>query len=79
MHNNLHNLMGKYKEMTRRIGSSSLVEHLLSTMYLFYSADIKMAPLLPKFNVPQFELYNRSRDLVEHLKMFKAHMTLHDF
>lgn len=36
-------------------------------------------PLPPKFKVPQMQIYNRSKDPVEHLEMCKAHMTLHSF
>ncbi|XP_042958112.1 uncharacterized protein LOC122293660 [Carya illinoinensis] len=36
-------------------------------------------PLPPKFKVPQIDLYDGSKDPVEHLENFKAHITLHGF
>ncbi|XP_042958151.1 uncharacterized protein LOC122293724 [Carya illinoinensis] len=36
-------------------------------------------PLPPKFKVPQIDMYDGSRDHMDHLDNFKAHMTLHDF
>ncbi|XP_042972962.1 uncharacterized protein LOC122304763 [Carya illinoinensis] len=36
-------------------------------------------PLLPKFKVLSINLYDGSKDHVEHLETFKAHMTLHEF
>ncbi|XP_040996211.1 uncharacterized protein LOC121242412 [Juglans microcarpa x Juglans regia] len=36
-------------------------------------------PLPPKFKVPSIDLYDGSKDPVEHLETFKTHMTLHGF
>lgn len=44
-----------------------------------YSMDMMTVPLLPKFRVPQLDLYDKSKDPLEHLDTFKVHMTLHRF
>lgn len=72
-------LMGKYKEMEKRIGGLSLVHQLLSSMDLPYNTKVMAFPLPPKFRAPQIQMYNGSKDPVEHLETFKTHMTLHDF
>lgn len=36
-------------------------------------------PLLPKFKVPQVEVYDGSKNPLEHLETFKLHITLHGF
>lgn len=77
MGDELRSLMGEYKEMTKRIRGSSTVDQ--SSMDLPYSAEVMVVPLLPKFRAPQIEMYEGSKDLAEHLEMFKIHMTLHGF
>lgn len=46
---------------------------------LAYSTKVMFMPILPKFKVPQMELYDGSQDPVDHLENFKPHMTLHVF
>ncbi|XP_042944808.1 uncharacterized protein LOC122278688 [Carya illinoinensis] len=36
-------------------------------------------PLPPKFKVPQVDMYDGTKDPVDHLESFKAHITLHSF
>ncbi|XP_041027035.1 uncharacterized protein LOC121267253 [Juglans microcarpa x Juglans regia] len=36
-------------------------------------------PLPPKFKIPHIEAYDGSKDPLEHLETFKAHMILHGF
>lgn len=79
MHQNLRSLMDKYKDMERRIGAYSLVDQLLTSTNLLYSVEIMAIPLPPKFNVLMIEMYDGTKDPVEHLKTFKAHMKLHGF
>lgn len=52
MHYELGNLMDKHKEMAKRIGLVSFVDHLLSIIDFPYSTKIIMLLLLPKFKVP---------------------------
>lgn len=65
--------------MARKIGASSSVNNLLNNTDLAYSIEIMMVLLSQKFKVPQIELYDRSKNLVEYLNTFKAHMSLHNF
>lgn len=71
--------MGKYEEMAKKLGASSLVDQLLSSKDLPYIAEVMAVLLSLKFKVVQIEMYEGSKDPVEHLKSFKAHMTLHNF
>lgn len=79
MQHELCNLMNNYKEMAKKVGASSLVDHMLTSMNLTYSVEVIVMPLLPKFRVPYMDLYNRAKDPLEHLGTFKAYMTLHRF
>lgn len=49
MHKELRNLKEKYKEMVRKIGTSSLVDKLLTSSGLLYSEEVMVIPLPPKF------------------------------
>lgn len=69
MHHDLQSLMEKYKEM----------EQLLTSTNLPYNLKIMVVPIPPKFKVPSIKMYDRTKDLVEHLETFKTHMTLHRF
>lgn len=79
MHHDLHSLMDKYKEMLKKIGTSSSINQLLTSTNLSHSAEIKVVPLPPKLNILAINIYKWSKDPVEHLETFKAHMTLHGF
>ncbi|XP_042944579.1 uncharacterized protein LOC122278456 [Carya illinoinensis] len=79
MHDERKDLAGKYEEMAKTMGSSSSVESLLHQTDLPYSARIMVVPLPPKFKVPQIDMYDGSKDPVDHLENFKAHITLHGF
>lgn len=79
MHQNLGHLMEKYKEMSKKIGTSSFVDHLLNSTDPPFIIEIMMMSLPPKFKVPQIELYDGSKDPVEYLEMFKAHTAFHIF
>lgn len=38
-----------------------------------------LLPLMPKFIVPQVDLYDRSQNHIDHLENFKGHTTIHDY
>ncbi|XP_040992588.1 uncharacterized protein LOC121239400 [Juglans microcarpa x Juglans regia] len=65
--------------MAKRMGGSSSVEQLLTRTDLPYREEVMVVPLPPKFKVPQIDLYDGSKDPVDHLKNFKTHMTLYGF
>lgn len=65
--------------MAKRMGGSSFVDQLLTSTDLPYSAEVMATSLPPKFKVAQMEMYDRSKDPLEHLETFKVHMTLHGF
>lgn len=44
-----------------------------------YNAEVMAVPLLPNFEVLQMELYDETKDPLEHFDTLKAHMTLHGF
>lgn len=79
MHQELHSLMKKYEEMAKKMGASLSVDQLLTSTDLPYNAEVMAAPLPPKFKVTQMEMYDGSKDPLEHLETFKAYMTLHGF
>lgn len=66
-------------EMTKKVGASSLVDQIITSTNLLYSAEVMAMPLPPKFRIPQIDLYDGSWDLLEYLNNFNAHMTLHRF
>lgn len=78
-HHNLRSLMDKYEEMVRKIGESSFVDQLLSSTDQPYSVEIMVVLLPSKFELPLVEMYDESKDPVEHLETFKAYITLHGF
>lgn len=78
IHNDLHDLMDKYEKMARKIGSS-LMDHQLSTIDLPYSAGVMVVLVSPNSKLLQIELYDGSKDSIEHLKMLKIHMVFHGF
>lgn len=75
----LRDLMGKYEEMAKRVGASSLVDQMLTGTNLPYSRELMAMPPPPKFKVSQIDLYDGSKDPFEHLDTFKAYITLHGF
>lgn len=79
MHKDLSHLMEKYEGMARKISTSSSIDNLLNNTDFPNNNEIMMVPLLPTFRVSHLELYDGSRDPVEHLETFKVHMTLHIF
>lgn len=79
MHHDLQHLMEKFKEMVKRIVTSSTIDHLLNSIDFWYNMEIMVVPLLLKFKVPQIKMYNGSTDPIEHLETFKTHMLLHRF
>ncbi|XP_042969059.1 uncharacterized protein LOC122301741 [Carya illinoinensis] len=48
-------------------------------MDLPYSTEVMVVLLPPKFKVPLIDMYDGSRDPMDHLENFKAHMILHGF
>lgn len=66
-------------EVAKQMGQPSTVDQLLTNAELPYSAAIMAVPIPPRFKIPQIEAYDGSKDPLEHLETFKAHMTLHDF
>lgn len=69
MHHDLHSLIDKYEEMTKKIGTYSSVDQLLTNTNMSYSLEIMIVLLPQKFKVPAIDMYNRSKDP----------MTLHGF
>lgn len=65
--------------MARGICASLSIDNLLSSTNLPNIAEIMMVPLPPKFKAQQIKLYDKPQDPVEHMEMFKAHMTLYGF
>lgn len=66
--------MDKYEEMARKISASSSVGQLLTIINLPYSIEIMAMSLPPKLKVLLVEMHDRSKDPIEHLEAFKAHM-----
>lgn len=79
MHHELHNLMDKYEKMAKRMGASSLVDQLLTSIDFPYSVEVIVMPLPSKSLVPQTKMYDRCKDSLEHLETLKNHMILHKF
>lgn len=79
MQDELCNLKGNYKKMMKKMGSLSSIDQLLISTGLPYSPKVMVVPLLPKFRVPPMEVYDGSRDLLEHFETFNSYMTLHGF
>ncbi|XP_042964733.1 uncharacterized protein LOC122298957 [Carya illinoinensis] len=79
MHDELKDLAGKYEEMVKKIGGFSSVESLLYQIDLPYNTRIMAMRLPPKFKVPQVDMYDGSKDPVDHLENFKTHITLYGF
>lgn len=75
----LQELGDKYVEIAKQMGTTSIVDQLLVSTDLPYRARVMVVPFPPKFKVPQIEVYDGSKDPLEHLETFKAHMTLHEF
>lgn len=79
MHLELRVLGDKYVEIAKRRGTLSIVDQLFVSIDLLYRAGVMAVPIPPEFKVSQVEVYDKSKDPLEHLKMFKAHMILYDF
>lgn len=79
IHDNLRDLIKKYKKMALQVGTLSLADNLLSRTNLSYNKEIMMVTLPLKLKVPQMDLYYGSNDSMEHLETFNAHLTLHWF
>lgn len=54
--------MGKHEEMSKKVGTSSSIDQMLTSKNLPYSVEVMGMPLPPKFRVPQIYLYNISKD-----------------
>ncbi|KAF5458728.1 hypothetical protein F2P56_022738 [Juglans regia] len=65
--------------MEKRMGGSSSVEQLLTRTDLPYSEEVMAVPLPSIFKVPHIDLYDGSKDPIDHLENFIAHMTLSGF
>lgn len=65
--------------MAKRVDKSSSIDNLLNNTHLPYRVEIIVVPLPTKFKLPQIDLYNEFKDLVEHLETFKVHMKLHAY
>lgn len=65
----LRGLMGKHKEMAKRMGGSSSVDQLLSSTNIPYSIEVMAITLRPKFRTPQIKMHNRFKDLAKHLEI----------
>lgn len=79
MHLEFQELRDKYEEIAKQMGRPSTVDQLLISTNLSYNAGVMAIPLPPKFKVPQMEVYDKSKDQLEHLETLKVHITLHDF
>lgn len=58
----LRNLKWKYKDMAKKMDTSSSVDERLTSMGLPYSEVVMVMPLLPKFQVPLMDMYNGAKD-----------------
>lgn len=67
------------EEMVKRIGGMSFVEQHFSNTNLSYVAEVMVIPLPPWSKVLQIEFFDGMIDPVEHVKNFRAHMTLHEY
>lgn len=56
-----------------------MVDQPLTSAELPYNAEVMAVPLPSRFKVPLIDVYDGSKDPLEHLETFKAHMTLHRF
>lgn len=79
LHDELRSLVDKYEEIAKKMEGSSSVEQLLNHADLPYTAEVMVVPFPPKFKVSQIEMYDGSRDPIDHLENFKVHMILHEF
>lgn len=75
----MRSLIDKYEKMTKRIEASLSVNNLLTSTNLPSSEEVMAVLWPPKFRVPYMEMYNKSKDPLEQLETFKAHITLHGF
>lgn len=57
-----------------RLGESSSADQLSNHTNLFYSEEMTTVLLMPRFKVLQIELYDGSRDPIDHIENFKANM-----
>lgn len=80
MRDELQSLVSKYEEMAKKMeGSSSSVKFLLNVTDMPYSEKVMTISLLPKFKIAQTKMYAESKDPVDQLENFKAHITLQGF
>lgn len=79
MHLELQKLGDKYTKIARQVGPPSTVDQLLVNTNFPCSAGVMVVPLPLKFKVLYMELYDGTKDPLEQLDTFKAHMNLHDF
>lgn len=75
----LYDLMDEYVVMAKKVGALSSMDQMLTGMNLPYSVEVMAMSLPSKFRVPHIDLNDKSKDPLEHLDTFKAHMTLHRF
>lgn len=61
------------------MGTLSLVDRLLTSTGMPYSKEVMAVHMPPKFRVSLMEKYDRTKDPLEHLETFRAHVTLHGF
>lgn len=61
------------------MGTSLLVDELLTSTGLPYSTEVMVVLLPPKFKVSFMEMYDGTRDPLKYLETFRAHNTLHGF
>lgn len=57
----------------------SSVDQLLTSTDLLYNAEVMASPHPSNSKVCQMEMYDGSKDPLEHLETFKAHLSLHGF
>lgn len=77
MNTRIKDIQAKLIEMTRKLkGKHFVVENLLKNTNLPFKAKVMGLSLAQKFSVPQMDMFDRSREPVEHIEMYKAHMIL---
>lgn len=79
MHHELQGFMDKYMKNGHQNGCFLICGPATYQHRSIVQCRGHGSPLLPKFKVPNLEICDRSKDSLEHLETFKAHMTLHEF
>lgn len=77
--NELKELAEKYIEIEKRMKGPSLVQNLLNQIDQPCTKRVMTISLSQKFKVSRMEMYDGSKDLIDHLDNFKTQIMLHNF